>query len=279
MNKITNDLIQLQELIEVKAHHQTIKPRNHLTQLNKSIEKMLGELPPDIRTLFEKLIKTSHTAVVPVYNDACSACGMNIPVSMKYDIKSAKTIEQCPNCSRILYSPPENLEMIASAERAKHLRHQTGIAKYSSAALMIFDLDAGNSEEAIGAICARLEAEGFVDDGAQIAEIALERESIISTAVDHGVAFPHARGVEGGGLTLALGKSAKGFHYDEDSDELTHLVFFIVIPTAASAFYLKLLAGLTEALQSEASRAKLIKAESDKKLWNALIQTTKKTIK
>jgi mannitol/fructose-specific phosphotransferase system IIA component (Ntr-type) len=52
--------------------------------------------------------------------------------------------------------------------------------------------------------------------------------------------------VEGGGLTLALGVSRKGIAFDGADAKPTHLVFFIVIPIAASAFYLKLLAGLAE---------------------------------
>lgn len=279
MNKLTNDLLQLQELIEIRAQHQTIKPRNHLAQLNGSIEKMESQLPPEIEAMFQKLLRSTKAVVVPVHHGACTGCGMNIPVSLTQDIRSGKSIQQCSNCSRILYCPPEDMPVINATASSKYGVRQTGIAKYTAPELMLPELEARDAEAAIEELCQKLKDEGFVDDTTQLVEIAMEREAVISTAVDHGIAFPHARGVEGGGLTLALGKSERGFKFDESSDELTHLVFFIIIPTAASAFYLKLLAGLTESLQNELRRNKLLQADSPKKLWNALLQATKKTIK
>ena len=50
--------------------------------------------------------------------------------------------------------------------------------------------------------------------------------------------------MEGGGLTLAMGLSSKGIKFGGPARSLTRIVFLIVIPSAASAFYLKLLAGL-----------------------------------
>ena len=58
-------------------------------------------------------------------------------------------------------------------------------------------------------------------------EEALRREAILSTAVDHGLAFPHVRGVEGGGLALALGVSEKGIDFGGLAKSKTRLVFFI----------------------------------------------------
>ena len=47
-----------------------------------------------------------------------------------------------------------------------------------------------------------------------------------------------------GGLTLALGVSKKGVRFD-DAGNVVNIVFFITIPTAVSAFYLRLMSGLT----------------------------------
>jgi len=87
-----------------------------------------------------------------------------------------------------------------------------------------------------------------VDKADKLIEAALRREAILSTAVDHGLAFPHVRNVEGGGLTLAMGITAKPIQWTMDGEPATRMVFFMAIPTAASAFYLKLLSGLMETL-------------------------------
>jgi len=279
MNKVINDLIQLQDLIQIQAQHKTLKPRNHLSQLISSIEEMKANLPRSTRDLFEKLQKTTQMAIVPIYNGACTGCGMDLPIGQVNEVKMPTQLQQCPSCSRIVYMPPKDMPTMTGTTASKYGPRQTGIEKYTSRELMLPDLDADNAEEATEALCGAMESAGFVQDCKQMVEIALERESVVSTAVDHGAAFPHARGIEGGGLTLAFGKSTKGFTFDSSAKEPTHFVFFIAIPTAASAFYLKLLAGLTEALQSEANRKRLLKADTPQKLMSALLQSTRKTIK
>jgi mannitol/fructose-specific phosphotransferase system IIA component (Ntr-type) len=123
-----------------------------------------------------------------------------------------------------------------------------------------------------------MEEEGFVKDAAKLVEEALRREAIISTAVDAGLAFPHVRGVEGGGLTLALGLSRKGVKFSGSGRKLTRIIFFVVIPTAASAFYLKLLSGLTQTFQDEAARDRLFETDTPEKLWKELVKLTKTSV-
>ena len=97
--------------------------------------------------------------------------------------------------------------------------------------------------------------------------------------MDHGLAFPHVRGVEGGGLTMALGISHKGIRANPSERTLTHIVFFIVIPTAASVFYLRLLAGIVQTFSKKNEREKLLEAKTPEELWAALVKATRNTIK
>jgi PTS system fructose-specific IIC component len=136
-----------------------------------------------------------------------------------------------------------------------------------------------DKEGAIRELAQKMHDEGFVDDDAKLIEEALRREAIVSTGVEHGLAFPHVRAVEGGGLTLALGTSTKGIRFDTLSSRLTRIVFFIVIPTAASAFYLKLLSGLTETFMVPDARKALLAEKDPEALWKALTKVTRSTIK
>ena len=263
----------------MRSQHKTVKPTNHQAQLNKLIEKMLKDLPSSTRNIFEKLQKSSTPAICPIHNDNCSCCGMSLPVSLVYDVKGSKEIYQCPTCARILFAPAEDSPVLTTSTTSKYGQRKVGIACYSSPELMISELEATSCEAAITELSHCLKEHGFIKNEKQLIELAMEREAIISTAVDHNAAFPHVRGVEGGGLTFAFGKSSKGFQFDPTDGERTHLVFFIVIPTAASAFYLKLLAGLTESLRSDKNREKMLAADSPAKLWKVLTQVTRKTIK
>jgi PTS system fructose-specific IIC component len=133
-------------------------------------------------------------------------------------------------------------------------------------------------DEAIREMANKMRDEGFVDDAEKLIEAALRREAIVSTVVDTVMAFPHVRGVEGGGLTLALGMSTKGIRFDEHEKGLTRIIFFMVIPTAASAFYLKLVAGLAETFMEPEARKLLMAEEMPEKLWKTLVKLTKKRV-
>ena len=107
---------------------------------------------------------------------------------------------------------------------------------------------------------------------------AMEREIVLSTAMGDGLAFPHVRGVEGGGLTLALGVSKKGFVYD-DAGTRVHIVFFSAIPVAVSAFYLRLMSGLSEAFSKKENRDLLLAAKTPAELWKSFMKATRYTIR
>ncbi len=278
MKKVINDLIQLQDLFEARAQQEALATRGRLAQLDESIQTMLSGLPADTGSQFQRLQKRSHQAIVPVVNGVCGGCGMAIPVSQVHAVHAAITLHTCPACSRFLYYPDDSAPRRVPTKRLANEPLKVGIARFSAPGLMIPELAAAERDDAIAEICATMEAQGFVNNGSRLAEEALKREAIASTAFDHGLAFPHARGVEGGGLSLAMGISPKGIRFGADPRALTHIVFFVAIPTAASAFYLKLLAGLTKTFQEESARAKILEAGAQDKLWKTLCQLTRRAI-
>jgi PTS system nitrogen regulatory IIA component len=118
-----------------------------------------------------------------------------------------------------------------------------------------------------------------VENADQLLDLALQREAIISTAVDSGMAFPHVRGVEGGGLSMTLGIHKKGIHFGGPGRTRTRIFFFMVIPTATSAFYMKLISGLAQTFRQKEVREELLTAENEEELWKVLVRQTRKVIK
>lgn len=278
MQKVINQLIQLQELTVARAQQDASTGKKQLSKLDESIESLLESLPQQTATQFRRLQQKGILAVVPVSTTFCSACGMSLPKSLIQHVRLAKVLHNCPACARILYYPQVALQGIGKRQ-PRNAPQKIGVARFSSPELMICPLEATTKEDALAEMCERLEVEGFIDDAATILDQALAREAIASTSVDHGLAFPHVRGVEGGGLTMTMGISKKGIKFDEDSRTLTRIIFFMVIPTAASAFYLKLLAGLTQSFRTKENRDKLLACDSPDKLWKTLVRTTKSTVK
>ncbi len=279
MHPTVNHLVQLQELTLIREEQKLARDGAHLEQLDKSIEEMTEQLPDDVRVMFNKLKKKDKNAVVIVSDSNCSGCGMQLPRSLVQQVRLGKEMQTCPNCARYLYVLQDVARNIRKQPGRFELR-KPGISRFSSEVLMVPDLDVKNGEEAINLLAKLMESEKFVDKGDLLIEEALRREAICSTTVDHGLAFPHVRWVEGGGLTLSVGVSKNGFVFNGSKDgELTHFVFFLVIPTAASAFYLKLLAGLTETFVEESARKALLACETPAEMWKTITKVTRKAIK
>ncbi len=277
MQPTINRLIQLQELIIARAQQEAGMPGAQLDQLDESIQSLTKELPAEVHVLFSRLLQKNPLAIVPVANGACTACGMTLPVSLVHQVHAATQIFQCPSCARILFHRDSSARNIRKSPR-RHERPKVGVERFSCDALMIPQLSGTTRDDILAEMCNKLEEEGFVDDAEQLLAAALQREAIISTAMDNGLAFPHVRCIEGGALTLALGLTSKGVKFDPAGKANTRIVFFMVIPTAASAFYLKLLSGLSQVFQKEENRAKLLEADTPEKLWKALVKTTRTVI-
>ncbi len=278
MHPVCNQLIQLQELTQVREEHRVAGDSAHLEQINAAIKSMTAQLPADVRVTCEKLKAKDSNVIVPMSDGNCSVCGMQLPRSGVQQVKLAETVQSCPNCARFLYAPAAIVRNVRKRP-GRFDKPKPGVARFSSETLMVSNLKAKDKEGAITELAELMEKSGFVDKGDVLIEEALRREALYSTAVDHGLAFPHVRGVEGGALTLAVGLSRKGIMFDGSEDEPTHIVFFLVIPTAANAFYLKLLAGLTETYMSKSARDALLGCEDAASMWKTIIKTTRKYIK
>ena len=278
MHPTINHMIQLQELLLARDEQKAAGLDQHLDQLESSIHGFNHDLVEPFKTQFGKLSQRDRNAVVPVTENSCSACRMSLPISLVQMVRMSKEVYACPSCARYLYVPADPVRNTARGPKRFDVQ-KPGIARFSAPSLMLPSLDAKDKAGIIGAFAAALHAGGFVDQPASLIQHALNRESLLSTAVDHGLAFPHVRGVEGGGLTLSVGIHKKGIHFNGPKGRLTKIFFFMVIPTAASSFYLKLLAGLTETFMVKESRDALVAAESPEDLWKALIKLTRKSIK
>lgn len=274
-HRIINQLIQLQDLIFTRDQ-QSVATGSRLTSLDQSIDQMMADLPEEVAIHFGRTLQKNNIGIAPMTNGVCSACGMGLPVSQVPQVRANDALHRCRNCTRFIYNQ-ESAPKRLGKRRSRSEPPQVGIARFSSPDLMV-GLSATDRDGALKELCEKLQSEGFIDNSSRLLDESLKREAIISTAVDHGLAFPHVRGVEGGGLTLALGVSKKGIKFNPAARNLTRMIFFMVIPTAASAFYLKLLSGLGQTYSDAAARDAILEAESPEEMWRALLKSTRLTV-
>ena len=277
MQSLINHLNQLQELILIRDEHRTTGDGSHMDRLNEAIDEMIEKLPVDVRSLFQRLCKKDHAVMSPMHEGCCAICGMRLPISQVQSVRVCKALQNCPSCARILFADPEAARWVGERPSRAEPR-KVGISRFSAEGLMIPDLVAKTKEEAINLLATNMETQGFITGTAKLVMAALDREAVLSTAMEHGMAFPHVRGVEGGGLTLTLGVSKKGVPFN-DQGNMANFIFFITIPSAVSAFYLRLLAGLTETFLKQANRDMLLASETPEQLWKSLIKATRYSVK
>ena len=274
MKSQINILRQLQELVLTRDEHHQTGDGSHLDSLNDSIEALQQKLEPQVAGLYDRLYKKNHIVISAMSNNCCAVCGMQVPIAQGQQVRLAQHLVTCSSCGRILFADEDAVVNVSEAPDRDNPK--TGISRFSAEELMLVDLGGGTREDAIARLAKAMEEHKFISNADNLVAAAMERESVLSTAMEGGLAFPHVRGVEGGGLTLAMGVSKDGIDWD---GEKVNIVFLSAIPVAVSAFYLRLMAGLTQAFSKDAVRKAVIGAKDPAALWKALQKATRQTVR
>ncbi|MDZ7337070.1 MAG: PTS sugar transporter subunit IIA [candidate division KSB1 bacterium] len=129
-------------------------------------------------------------------------------------------------------------------------------------ALILLDLEAKDRDEALRRLVkAAADNAAVRDPEAFLAEV-ITRESLGSTAVGNGVAFPHARSASVGQIVVVLGRLKKGVDFGAEDGEKVRLVVLMGTPPQEIARYLKVLARFAALLRQEEVRSRLLHATS-----------------
>ncbi len=275
MKSQINTLRQLQELVLTRDEHHQTGDGSHLDALNDSIDALQQKLVPQVAGLYARLYKRSHIVISAMVNNCCAVCGMQVPIAQGQQVRLGQHLVACSSCGRILFAADEDA-VVNTSEAPDRDNPKTGISRFSAEELMVCDLGSATREQAIAKLALAMEKHGFISSAENLVTAALEREGVLSTAMEGGLAFPHVRGVEGGGLTLAMGVSADGIDWD---GEKVNMVFLSAIPVAVSAFYLRLMAGLAQSFAKEANRKAVLEAKDAATLWKSLQKATRTTVK
>lgn len=275
MKSQINTLRQLQELVLTRDEHHQTGDGSHLDSLNDAIDNMQKKLSPQIAGIYERLYKKNHIVISAMTNNCCAVCGMQVPIAQGQQVRLAQHLVTCSSCGRILFAADDDAARNVS-EPVDRDNPKTGISRFSAEELMVVGLDVDTREEAIAQLAGAMEKGGFIKNADNLITAALQRESVLSTAMGEGIAFPHVRGVEGGGLTLAMGVSRKGIDWE---GEKVNFVFLSAIPVAVSAFYLRLMSGIIQTFSKEANRKSILEAADSAALWKALQKATRITVK
>jgi PTS system nitrogen regulatory IIA component len=280
MNKQLEILKKIQDLSLTRAECIARENTVNADALSVEISALADTLDERVRALYARISAARPLFMAAMHNGKCSGCGMQVPDATARMVRMAAHLVTCTTCGRILYN---NAGAVASARKVEEVDDENvskvrGIARFSAEPLMIADLKAATMREAIEELSAAMADGGFVSDGEALARLALEREAVLTTRMEAGVAVPHVRGVEGGALAFALGISRKGIVWD-DSGEKVNFIVLSAIPSAGAAFFLKLMSDLMAVFRRKASRLALLEAKDSASLWTALDKATSRVIR
>jgi PTS system nitrogen regulatory IIA component len=137
----------------------------------------------------------------------------------------------------------------------------------------IFDLKADNKREALAEMVECICREQNLKDKEIILEMLLNRESLGSTAIGKGVAFPHGRTLAIQELSILFAKSVKGVDFDAVDKKPTHLFFLIIAPPQdKDNLYLQVLGQTVDVIKRDAARKQFLEVDNYEGLLAILTQ-------
>lgn len=110
------------------------------------------------------------------------------------------------------------------------------VGDFTELSLLVPQLLGADQATAIHALSNRLQGAGRIADSLAFFQAALQRDYLSSSAIEGGVAFPHARGRGIHRFSLALGLSKEGIHWRDGSQ--VNAVFLIGVPAVDTQLYL-----------------------------------------
>ena len=144
------------------------------------------------------------------------------------------------------------------------------LADYTRSALIVPRLRERDTAGIISELSQLLQREGSVLDVLPFYQAALNQELLTNSALDCGLAFPHARlsGIKR--LQFALGRTLEPIAWGAKSSWPVQLVFLLAVPATDAAGYLQLLASLARLGQQPEVLAQLRTAENAEAILTVL---------
>ncbi len=110
----------------------------------------------------------------------------------------------------------------------------------------------------------------------RLIEALLEREKLCSTALDSGVAVPHAKISGITEIILGFGKSLEGIAFESLDNTPTNFFITLIAPENSSGTHIQLLARISKIFRDQDLRSKLLNCDSEEEIFYTLTSEDEK---
>jgi len=144
------------------------------------------------------------------------------------------------------------------------------ISEFISRAAILAEMKSHDKEGAIGELAGLLAAAYDDLDAKEIYNLLLAREELCSTAMDCGMAIPHAKTASVGTIRGAFARSTAGVDFGASDQGKTHLFFVLVSPDKSAGMHLMALAQISRTFQDPNFREKVLQVASADDIYSLL---------
>jgi nitrogen PTS system EIIA component len=149
---------------------------------------------------------------------------------------------------------------------------QLSLADYSRPSLIALRLREQDTAGIVHELSQLLQRQGFVPDLLPFYHAALNQELLANSALECGLAFPHARLAGIKQLQFALGRTPAPVIWGAKGSWPVQFIFLVAVPATDAANYLHLLAGLAKLGGESALLAQLRAADNAEAMLAVLAQ-------
>jgi len=142
--------------------------------------------------------------------------------------------------------------------------------------LVVPELIAGLKPAIIEELARHLAAHVPELDETTLARALTERENLASTAIDQGVAIPHAKLKSIPQLVACVGRKQAGVDFESMDGRPTHLFFVLVAPENSTGVHLKALARISRLFRDPQFRQRLMDAPDAAALYQTIVDEDSK---
>lgn len=145
-------------------------------------------------------------------------------------------------------------------------RKEISVLEYFSSRSIIADLKTNNKEKAIGELCELATEQGNVPEAEDICFAVLGRENEMGTAIEEGIAVPHARFPFLPKPTIVFGRSVAGIEWNSPDGKPTHFIF-LILTSQDDEYQVQILALIARVMSNKGIREEILRAKDSQEIW------------
>ncbi|MFH0913609.1 MAG: cation:proton antiporter [Candidatus Omnitrophota bacterium] len=149
-------------------------------------------------------------------------------------------------------------------------RKTIGVLEFFSHREIVAQLKAADRDNAIRELCAIASEQGNLPPADKLSAEVLRRESSMGTAIEEGIALPHARIPALIRPMVVFGRSEFGIDWDSPDGTPSHFIFLILTPKEDDDIQVQILRIIARSMSHKRTQKTLMAAADEQAIWQVL---------